>query len=116
MPSHNPHDNEYLLKIMRDEKFRDWKKQWDNNATLKAKRANPNLLFKGPALSGDGDVLEVTPVEPKKVSKATGSHYKFKAPSPKLFLRLRVLNEDFTALKDSAYSLSIDGVDKTFAG
>lgn len=116
MTSHNASDKEYLLKVVRDAKFRDWKKQWDNNASLKAKRSNPNILFKGPALGGDGDVLDIKPVEAKKVTKQTGKSYKFKVPSPKLFLRLRVLNEDFSELKDSAYSLSIDGIDKPFEG
>jgi hypothetical protein len=116
MTSHNAADKEFLLKVVRDAKFRDWQKQWDNNATLKAKRSNPNILFKGPALGGDGDVLEIKAIEVGKVSKATGSSYKFKVPSPKLFVRLRVLNEDFTALKDSAYSLALDGIDKPFEG
>ena len=116
MTAYNPEDKDHLLKVLRDSKFRDWKKQWDANGALKAKRANPNMLFKGPALGGDGDVLDIKPLEVKKVSKATGSVYKFKVPSPKLFLRIRVLAEDFTALKDSPYSLSIDGVDKPFEG
>src|SRR5262249_43813436 len=71
---------------------------------------------KGPTLGGDGDVVEIKAIEAAKVSKATGSTHKFKVPSPKLFLRLRVLNEDFTALKDSAYSLALDGVDKPLEG
>jgi hypothetical protein len=116
MSSHNAIDKEYLLKVLREAKFRDWKNQWDNNGSLKSKRSNPNILFKGPALGGDGDILEIQAIEPKKVTKTTGSSYKFKVPSPKLFLRLRVLNEDFSALKDSPYSLSIDGVDKPFEG
>jgi hypothetical protein len=116
MTSHNAIDKEYLLKVVRDAKFRDWKQQWDNNASLKAKRSNPNILFKGPSLGGDGDVLDIKAIEPKKVTKQTGSSYKFKVPSPKLFLRLRVLNEDFSALKDSAYSLSLDGIDKPLEG
>jgi hypothetical protein len=116
MTSHNAIDKEYLLKVVRDAKFRDWKKQWDNNASLKSKRSNPNILFKGPALGGDGDVLEIKAIEAKKVTKKTGQTHKFKVPSPKLFLRLRVLNEDFTALKNSPYSLSLDGIDKPFEG
>ncbi len=116
MATHKPVGNEHLLGILRAEKFRDWKKQWDANADLKAKRKNPNLLFKGPALGGDGDTLDVKPLEAKKVKKAGGKNYKFKAPHPKLFLRLRVLNEDFTALKNSAYSLTLDGVAEPFEG
>jgi len=116
MSSHNAAGKEFLLKVVRDAKFRDWKKQWDNNAALKAKRSNPNILFKGPALGGDGDVLDIKAIEASKVSKATGASHKFKVPSPKLFIRFRVLNEDYTALKDSAYSLSIDGVDAPFEG
>jgi len=116
MTNYNPEDKDHLLKVVRDSKFRDWKKQWDNNSSLKAKRANPNMLFKGPGLGGDGDVLDIKALEVKKVSKATGSVHKFKVPAPKLFLRMRVLTEDFKALKDSAYSLSVDGVDKPFEG
>ena len=63
MTNYNPEDKDHLLKVVRDSKFRDWKKQWDNNSSLKAKRANPNMLFKGPGLGGDGDVLDIKALE-----------------------------------------------------
>lgn len=44
-------DTDHISKLAADGGFAHWKTVWDNNGSLSAKRANPNILFKGDKLT-----------------------------------------------------------------
>src|SRR5712692_6308903 len=106
MPKKHPiKGNDHISQLAKAYGFRDWKKLWDANSKLKSKRSNPNLLFKTDRANVHApEILEVPDPEEKKVSKATEADYLFKLVSQKLFLRLRILKDDFTPIKNADYS------------
>jgi len=79
------------------------------------KRASFNMLFHGNKLDG-GDSLKIPGFLKAKLSAATGKFNKFKINTDKLFLRVRILKDDFSPMKDTPYELVIEGMDKPFKG
>ncbi len=78
-----------------------WKKIWDhgNNAALKEKRKNPDVLF-------PGDEIFIPEIEPREESCATEQLHKFVLKIEKVKLRLRLLEED-KPRKNLKYKLKI---------
>ena len=78
-----------------------WKKIWDhgNNAALKQKRKSPDVLF-------PGDVLFIPEKTLKEENGATDQKHKFKKKLEKVWLRLRLLEED-KPRKNLKYTLKI---------
>jgi N-acetylmuramoyl-L-alanine amidase len=66
-----------------------WKKLWDhaNNAALKQLRKSPDVLF-------PGDVIFIPEKTIKEEAGATDQKHKFKMKLEKVWLRLRLLEED----------------------
>ena len=80
-----------------------WQTIWDhpNNATLKAKRENPNLLC-------PGDVVFIPDKAAKFESGATEMKHRFVRKGVPSKLRLRILDDDVPRA-DERYTLVIDG-------
>lgn len=78
-----------------------WKKIWDhaNNAALKQKRKSPDVLF-------PGDVIFIPEKTLKEENGATDQKHKFKKKLEKVWLRLRLLEED-KPRKNLKYTLKI---------
>jgi len=79
-----------------------WETLWDHpeNAALKEKRKNPNVLF-------EGDEVFVPEIELKEVTKATEAKHKFKRKGDPLKFRLQLMmmgkprkNEDYVLVVD----------------
>src|SRR5262245_24007119 len=104
--------------------YQDWRSLWQLNGALQGKRKNPFLLFHGdrnPKLkhtTSEGkeeigaapDVIEVPEKPTKQESGATDSHHPFSTGSDKVFLRLRVLDDEFLPVKDATWKLILDGM------
>jgi hypothetical protein len=105
----------HFAKIAADAGFYDWKTLWDKNGALSGTRANPLLLFHGDRKDpkNPGDTVEVPELERKEESKAADNDapYQFRVKRSKIFLRLRVLDENFKPLPETArWRVIVDGV------
>jgi hypothetical protein len=112
---HRADDTDHISKIAAQHGFSDWQTVWNENGTLKSKRKNPNLLFKGDRLS-KGDLVKIPDPAQGTDSGQTGSTITFELVGQALFLRMRILKDDFTALKDADYELVVTGVPAPFTG
>jgi Putative peptidoglycan binding domain len=81
-----------------------WKTLWNlpNNAALKAKRKNPNVLM-------TGDVVHIPDLTVKQQSGATGSKYKFKKKGVPEKLNIQLLDYDHKPRPNLDYVIVIDG-------
>jgi Putative peptidoglycan binding domain len=81
-----------------------WRTIWDhpNNAELKQKRGDPNVLL-------PGDRLTIPPPELKEVSRPTEKRHRFVRKGEPAKLRLRVLFEDDRPRANQPFRLIIDG-------
>jgi nucleoid-associated protein YgaU len=112
---HRCANEDHISKIAAQHGFADWKTVWEANGDLKSKRKNPNLLFKGDKLN-KGDVVKIPDPKAGSDSGSTGSTLSFELVGQTLFLRMRILKDDFTALPNAEYELLIDGVAAPFKG
>lgn len=112
---HRCANEDHISKIAAQHGFADWKTVWEVNGDLKSKRKNPNLLFKGDKLN-KGDVVKIPDPKAGSDSGSTGSTLSFELVGQTLFLRMRILKDDFTALPNAEYELLIDGVAAPFKG
>ncbi len=97
---------EHISKIASDHGFADWQTVWNANGSLKAKRNNPNVLFKGDRLS-QADVVKIPDPQLGADSGSTGSTLTFELTGNIVFLRLRILKDDFTPVTDADYELFV---------
>lgn len=102
--SHTIVQGEHLSRIARQYGFRDFRIIWDHaeNADLKKKRGNPNVL-------NPGDVLYIPDKQKKRLSRPTGQLYKFIVTNPKLMLRIVVRDFDNEPIPNTECVLEIDG-------
>lgn len=101
---HTIQQGDYLSKIAKQYGFADWKTIWNDpqNADLKKKRQNPNVLY-------PGDKLAIPGKKEKQESGATEQHHKFKAKHTKLMLRLVLKDLNFKPLANKKCVLHVDG-------
>jgi len=112
--------NDHIAKIAKKYGFH-WKTIWDDpaNASLKEER-DPNLLYKGGSRMFGGDIITIPDKaqQPKKV--ALDQEHPHETPADKLFLRLRIVKDDYSPLKDADYELDlgreVDGEPKPYTG
>jgi len=95
---------DHMVKIAAKFGFGDFNTIWNhpNNADLKKKRENPNVLF-------PGDSLHVPDKKQKKESKPTDASHKFKAQRPKLLLKLVLKGIDRKPLANTKITLKVEG-------
>jgi uncharacterized protein (TIGR02594 family) len=96
----------HLPYIAARAEYRDWRTLWEANKDLKKKRKNPLILFHGDK-NNTGDTVVVPKRKKKSKSRATKTHSSFKTVSDKVFLRLRILDENLEPLKDAKYILHV---------
>jgi hypothetical protein len=83
-----------------------WETLWNhaNNADLKAKRKNPNVLFAG-------DQVFIPKLETKTESKPTDAQHKFRRKGVPVKLVLKLLKSDGSARANEAYVLTVNDKD-----
>lgn len=81
-----------------------WETIWNhsNNAELRERRDNPNVL-------NPGDVIFILDKEQKEVSGGTEQRHRFRRKGVPERLRIRLLNEHDEPRADVSYTLGIDG-------
>lgn len=109
MSDHIAKKNDHLLFVAKENNI-PLKKLQDANTELKR---SPNLLYKGADGTG-GDTVKIPSPEPKEAGAGSGKSTPFEIDPTKLFLRLRVLNEDCTPLKNADYELTVEDSPKPF--
>jgi hypothetical protein len=114
MPTqHTVAQGEYLAKIAESYGFVNSKIIWDdpNNAALKSKRPNPNVLY-------PGDILYIPDKGDKTEDRATDNRWKFvlKAETLKLRLRILDLNQKPVASVKCRLTVDADSYDLTSDG
>jgi len=112
---HRCKGNDHISLIASKYGFFSWKTIWDENQG-KVDRKDPNILFKGGRRRSGGDVLTIPAKKPFRVSKGVDATHEFEVKKEVLMLRLRVLKEDFTAVKEAEYELRVKGVKGPFKG
>ena len=95
---------EHLSQIAAKYGFTDYRTIWDHgqNAALKAKRKNPNVLH-------PGDDLFVPDREPKEEPRPTDQRHRFQVKLPELKLRLVVEDQYERPIANAPCELTIDG-------
>lgn len=113
--NHRCSDSDHISKISADNGFASWQTVWNANGSLRSRRNNPNLLFKGDRFS-QGDLVRIPDPEVGSGSGSSGSTLSFELTGETLFLRMRILKDDFTAAADAAYTLAVEGAPAPFTG
>jgi hypothetical protein len=114
--THRCSGNDHISKIAADNNFRDWETVWNANRQLQRRRNSPNLLFKGDRRVRRGDRLQIPNQERREEAAATEADHEFEARDAQLFVRLRILKPDFTALSGAQYRATIAGVPDPYEG
>jgi N-acetylmuramoyl-L-alanine amidase len=101
---HKVSQGEHVARIACDCGFADYHTIWDHpdNASLKAQRKNPNVLF-------PGDLVHIPDAAPKEFSRATDNRHKFEVTQPKLMLRLKLEVLYDRPLAGVACTLAVEG-------
>lgn len=108
-------DADHISKLAVDAGLLDWKTIWDENGALAAKRANPNILYNGNRLDG-GDSVTIPNIDRTPSPAGTDADHGFVIPTNKLFLRMRILLDDFTAVANALYELVVPGLPAPLKG
>lgn len=101
---HSVEQGECLSSIAHAFGFADYRTIYDHaqNAALKKRRPNPNILF-------PGDRLYIPDKRDKEQPRGTAQRHVFQTPGPTVLLRLRVLDEEDRPHAGKRYVLKIDG-------
>jgi N-acetylmuramoyl-L-alanine amidase len=104
MAIHTVRQGDYLSKITKQYGFADWQTIWNDpqNADLKQKRKNPNVLY-------PGDQVVIPDKDGKQESGATGQRHRFTSKHRKLMLRLVLKDLDFKPVANAKCVLHVDG-------
>ena len=105
--NHVIEQGEHLSQLAAQYGFRDYLTIWDhpNNAALKDKRQNPNVLF-------PGDSVFIPDKEKKSVSRPTGDRHRFQLKKQPLMLRVVIRDFDREPLANAKCTIQIDGQEK----
>ncbi len=106
MPTYNVRQGDCISSIA-DELGLKWETVWNhgNNASLRAKRKDPNVLY-------PGDEVYVPDRENKELPRPTDQKHKFVKKGEPTKLKLRLL-DDYQPRAGVKYQLEIDGVSKS---
>ena len=100
--THTVEQGEYLASIAKDYGFSDWHTIYDHpqNADLKKKRPNPNILF-------PGDEIFIPDKAQKHESCATDKKHRFKVNVPKAWLKIVLKDFEGKPLANQPYTLTL---------
>ncbi|HVX84767.1 MAG TPA: peptidoglycan-binding protein [Phycisphaerae bacterium] len=103
MPTYTVKQGDHLSSIAHDAGFSGIDTIWNhpNNADLKTRRKNPNVLF-------PGDSLFIPDHQDKSVPGATRRRHRFRVKRPKLALRIVLEDNDETPLANLTCTLEVD--------
>jgi len=103
---HTVKPGDYLSKIARQHGYTDFHVIWDHpeNAELKRKRKNPNILFAG-------DRLFIPDKQTKTESVATEQRHRFQVKGGSLLLRIVLKDIDDEPIAQAACALEVDGAE-----
>ena len=101
--THVVQQGECFSKIAKRYSFLDYKKVYEHpdNADLRKKRPNPNLLF-------PGDKIVIPDPAPKTASISHGRFHRFTLKVPKHYVRLSLKDDAGEALAGKPYTLILD--------
>jgi len=105
MPNkHRVQSGDCLSSIARRHGFSDWRRLYDHpdNAALKNKRPNPNLIH-------PGDDVVIPERQPGEKSAATDQKHQYRIVGNKTYLRLRLQDQAGRALAGKKYRLEVAG-------
>ncbi len=108
-PWHTVRQGDSVLSLVRQYNLADWKAIYDlsENASLKEKRPNPNILF-------PGDRVFIPVRRLRQEICQTGTRHKFKVKRPKAFVRVVLEDQDGDPLPGVPYTLTVG--EETFEG
>jgi N-acetylmuramoyl-L-alanine amidase len=104
MASYTIKQGDHLAKVARQFGFRHWETVWKagENADLRAKRPDPNVLY-------PGDVLFIPEKQDKEESKPTAKQHRFRVKISKIKLRIVVRDFDNLPLTNTECKLEVEG-------
>jgi hypothetical protein len=112
---HRCQDSDHISKLADQFGFLDWRTIWDANPDVQRRRASPNLLFKGDRVS-QGDRLRIPDRADRDEGAGVDAEHLFELLGDPVFLRIRILKDDFTAIASAPFELRVDGVPDPFSG
>ena len=100
--NHTVQQGECLTRIAARYGFTDWHTLYNHpdNAPLKSKRPNPNVLF-------PGDQIHIPDQRKKEEQIPTGNLHRFVLHAPRKFLRIAFKHPDGAPIADEPYTLSL---------
>ena len=95
---------EHICRIAREAGLADWRTVWHDgqNAELRAKRRNPNIL-------APGDSVFVPDPQARIEKRPTGRCHRFRRKTAELRIRLVLRDIQFRPVRDKACTLQVDG-------
>ena len=101
---HTVRQGDHLSRIASKHGFRSYLTIWDDpgNAALRQLRADPHVLL-------PGDVVFIPDKEPRVEPGATGARHVFRTRSPRLRLRIAVLDHSHAPVAGAAGELEVGG-------
>src|SRR5688572_3157893 len=104
MPKHVVQQGECLSTIAKRYGFPDYRTVYEHpdNAELRRKRPNPNLLF-------PGDVVAIPEPKVRTAAVATGQVHRFQVTLPKKELHLQLKDHEGKPIANEPYVLEVDG-------
>ena len=107
MAIHEVQQGEYLALIAMRYGFSDWNFIYDhpNNAALKQRRPNPNVLY-------PGDQLFIPDKQNKDVGGATEQSHRFQINQPTTLLQIVLKDNEGNALDNLPYTIEVNGVER----
>jgi putative peptidoglycan binding protein len=104
---HTIQQGEYIALIAKKTGFRNWRTIYDHpqNADLRTRRADPNVLF-------PGDKLYIPDKTPKTESCATGKLHVFKVPAPTMQIQIKLKDrQEGKPFKNTKCILKVSGTE-----
>lgn len=101
---HTVRQGECLSRIAAQYGFANWKTVYEHpdNADLRRKRPNPNVLF-------PGDIVKIPVLRKKEEQAATGKHHRFVVKAPRKWLRIVFKTPKGEAYTNEPYVLEFGG-------
>ncbi len=118
MKKHIAKDQDHISSVAFEHKLLTHAQLWSVNKSKLAskKRNDPNVLFKGDRVVSKGDELDIPTIDDAPKSGSIDQDNKFVIDMSELWLRIRIVNNDLSPIKDASYVLTFPDITTEIKG